>query len=318
MKTKLSVSLAAAALAALVLAGCSSAEPDASPSPSGSADNSAAQAAADAALDLVVWDEDADGVPTLTFDQPFAIGTTSARMIHDGDGDAIKEGDIVSLDYTVTSGTDGSISYSTYTSGTPESVPLVEGQIDPLLIEILAGAHVGADFLYAAVDSSTDPASSVIMAVTVANTVTPLERATGTAVTPPAGLPVVTLDATTGEPSVEIPKTDPPKDLVSQTLIKGDGEKVAEGDNITVHYTGWLWDGTEFDSSWDGGAPASFALADGQLIDGWVQGLAGQTVGSQVLLVIPPSLGYGDDDSADGKIPGGSTLVFVVDILAAS
>jgi peptidylprolyl isomerase len=318
VKTKLSLSIAAAAVAALALAGCSSAEPDASPSPSGSDDSSAVQAAADAALDLVVWDEDADGVPTLTFDQPFTVGTTSARMIHDGDGDVIKEGDIVSLDYTVTSGTDGSISYSTYTTGTPEPVPLTEGQIDPLLLEILVGAHVGADFLYAAVDTSTDPASSVIMAVTVASTVTPLERATGTAVTPPAGLPVVTLDATTGEPSVEIPKTDPPKDLVAQTLIEGDGAKVEEGDSITIHYPGWLWDGTEFDSSWEGGSPATFTLADGQLIEGWVLGLAGKTVGSQVLLVIPPDLGYGDEDSSNGTIPGGSTLVFVVDILATS
>jgi len=318
VKTKLSLTIAAAAVAALVLAGCSSAEPDASPSPSASDSSAALQAEADAALETVVWDEDADGVPALTFDQPFSIGTTAARMIHDGDGDIIKAGDIVSLDYTVTSGADGSITYSTYADGNPEPVPLTEGQIDPLLLEILDGAHVGADFLYAAVDPSTDPASSVIMAVTVAGTVTPLDRATGTAVTPEEGLPVVTLDATTGEPSVEIPEPDPPKDLVVQLVFKGDGEKVEEGDTITVHYSGWLWDGTSFDSSWEKGAPATFTLADGQLIDGWVKGLAGQTVGSQVLLVVPPDLGYGDDDSSDGRIPGGSTLVFVVDILAAS
>ena len=97
---------------------------------------------------------------------------------------------------------------------------------------------------------------------------------------------------------------------------QGDGPAVEEGDTVTVHYTGWLWDGTQFDSSWDKGSPATFTLADGQLIDGWVQGLAGQTVGSQVLLVIPPELGYGAD--GNDTIPGGSTLVFVVDILAAS
>ena len=320
MKTKFSLSIAAAAVAALVLAGCSSAGDDPSPSPSTSADaNTAAlQAEADAALAKVKWDEDDKGVPTLTFDQPFNVGVTAARMVADGDGAEIEAGQVVSLNYTITNGTDGTVAYSTYTEGgVPESVTLNEGQVDPVLLEILVGAHVGADFLYAAQDTTTATPSSVIMAVTVASAFSPLERATGTAVAPVDGLPVVTLDPTTGAPSVEIPKTDPPTDLVSQTLIKGDGAAVKEGDTLTVHYTGWLWDGTKFDSSWDNGAPATFTFATGKLIDGWLQGLAGQTVGSQVLLVIPPSLGYGDEDSQDGSIPGGSTLVFVVDILAA-
>ena len=82
---------------------------------------------------------------------------------------------------------------------------------------------------------------------------------------------------------------------------------------MIAHYTGWLLDGTQFDSSWDRGASSSFSLDE--VITGWKQGLAGHAVGSQVLLVVPPDLGYGDKDS--GKIPANSTLVFVVDILAA-
>lgn len=82
-----------------------------------------------------------------------------------------------------------------------------------------------------------------------------------------------------------------------------------------MQYTGWLWDGTQFDSSWDGGTSLSFAFVEGGLIDGWIQGLAGQPIGSQVLLIVPPEYGYGDVDN--GPIPAGSTLVFVVDILAA-
>jgi len=105
-------------------------------------------------------------------------------------------------------------------------------------------------------------------------------------------------------------------ELVAQPVIQGEGDLVEVGDSVTVHYTGWLWDGEQFDSSWDRGAPATFRLADGALIDGWVQGLAGQAVGSQVLLVVPSDLGYGD--AGTGSIPGGATLVFVVDILAAS
>jgi len=320
VKTKLSVSVAAAAIAALMLAGCSS-EPD-SPSPSASAtqgpDVAALQSAANAALESVSWDEDDNGIPTLKFDQPFSVGTNAVRVIKDGDGAEIHEGDIVSLTYTVTSGQDGTVAYSTYDQDTSEAVTLAPNQIDPVLIDALVGAHVGVTFLYAAVDPSSTPATSVIMAVKVADAVTPLDRATGTAVTPPAGLPVVTLDSS-GAPSIKTPSTKAPTDLVAQTLIKGEGATVKEGQTVTVNYTGWVWgnDGTPFDSSWQRGSTFSTPLDKASLIEGWVTGLAGQTVGSQVLLVIPPSLGYGDKDSADGAIPGGSTLVFVVDILAA-
>jgi len=324
VKTKLSVSVAAAALAALMLAGCSSAEdPTTSASPTAGAtqapDTAALMSAANAALETVSWDEDDKGVPTLKFDQPFSVGTNAVRIIKDGDGAEIHEGDIVSLTYTVTSGEDGTVAYSTYDSGTSEAVTLAQNQIDPVLIDNLVGAHVGVTFLYAAVDPSSTPATSVIMAVKVANAVTPLERATGTAVTPAEGLPVVTLDSS-GAPSIKTPSTKAPTDLVAQTLIKGEGATVKEGQTVTVNYTGWVWgsDGTPFDSSWQRGSTFSTPLDKSSLIEGWVTGLAGQTVGSQVLLVIPSSMGYGDKDSADGAIPGGSTLVFVVDILAAS
>ncbi|MDR1152091.1 MAG: FKBP-type peptidyl-prolyl cis-trans isomerase [Bifidobacteriaceae bacterium] len=144
-----------------------------------------------------------------------------------------------------------------------------------------------------------------------------IPRASGEAVAPAAGLPVVTL-ADDGTPSIEVPAgTEPPAELTAQTLIKGGGADVAEGAQVSVQYAGWLWDGTEFDSSWGrGGAPLDARLASGELIEGWVQGLVGQTVGSQVMLIIPPALGYGEADM--GTIPPNSTLIFVVDILDAS
>lgn len=125
-----------------------------------------------------------------------------------------------------------------------------------------------------------------------------------------AGMPTV-VRAPDGRPGVIVPDSAAPTDLEVQTLITGDGETVAADDTVLVQYTGVTWaDKTVFDSSWDRGA-ASFPLTN--LIEGFAQGLAGQTVGSQVLIVIPPELGYGDEGS--GSIPGGATLVFVVDIL---
>jgi peptidylprolyl isomerase len=121
--------------------------------------------------------------------------------------------------------------------------------------------------------------------------------------------------AANGAPSVDFGGAIKPEGLVVEVLDAGTGAPVVERQSITVHYTGWLWDGAQFDSSWDRGEPISFGIARGSLIDGWVDGLVGQTVGSKVLLVVPPEAGYGQRSM--GPIPGGSTLVFVVDVLEA-
>jgi peptidylprolyl isomerase len=103
-----------------------------------------------------------------------------------------------------------------------------------------------------------------------------------------------------------------------QPLIKGTGATVQSGQTISVNYTGVIWDtGKQFDSSWDRGEPIETVIGTGQVIPGWDKGLVGQTVGSQVLLVVPPADGYGTTGSSDGTIKGTDTLVFVVDILNA-
>ena len=107
-----------------------------------------------------------------------------------------------------------------------------------------------------------------------------------------------------------------PKEFEVIPLIEGEGPKVKEGDSISVDYFGIVWGGKEpFDESYSR-EPASFGLTKGGLIDGWVQGLDGVTVGSRVMLVIPSELGYGEQGSPP-DIPGGATLVFVVDVLGA-
>lgn len=114
-------------------------------------------------------------------------------------------------------------------------------------------------------------------------------------------------------PEITVPDGDPPTELVVETLVEGDGEEVESGDLLLADYAGVLWDGgEEFDSSWTRGEPAAFAIGTGAVIEGWDEGLVGQQVGDRVLLVIPPELGYGDQESP--TIPADSTLVFVVDI----
>jgi peptidylprolyl isomerase len=122
-------------------------------------------------------------------------------------------------------------------------------------------------------------------------------------------------------PTIKIPaKVTAPKTLQSKVLIKGTGAKVKSGQFIAVQYTGVNWrTGDVFDSSYDEGGAQDFQLATsaggGGLIPGMVTGLVGQTVGSRVLLVIPPADGYGSSGVSAAGIEGTDDLVFVVDIL---
>ena len=129
-----------------------------------------------------------------------------------------------------------------------------------------------------------------------------------------SNLPQITRDAV-GAPIPDFAGVELPGDLHVEVLEAGDGAPVAEGQSITVHYSGWLPDGSTFDSSWGRGEPISFVIARGSLIAGWVEGIVGQPVGSKLLLVVPPEKGYGA--RAVGPIPPNSTLVFVVDVLDA-
>jgi len=97
-------------------------------------------------------------------------------------------------------------------------------------------------------------------------------------------------------------------------VTPGSGESAAAGSTATVHYTGWLTNGTKFDSSRDRGQPFSFTLGAGQVIAGWDEGLAGMKVGGRRKLVIPADLGYGAA-GAPPDIPPGATLVFDVELL---
>ena len=127
-------------------------------------------------------------------------------------------------------------------------------------------------------------------------------------------LPQISRDAV-GAPIPDFAGAEVPEGLAVQVLEAGTGAPVIEGQSITVHYSGWLWDGTTFDSSWSRGEPISFVIARGSLIAGWVDGIVGQPVGSKLLLVVPPESGYGN--RAVGSIPPNSTLVFAVDVLDA-
>jgi peptidylprolyl isomerase len=108
--------------------------------------------------------------------------------------------------------------------------------------------------------------------------------------------------------------TKAPSGLWYTDMAVGQGDPAAAGRTVTVHYTGWLPNGTKFDSSRDRGEPFAFTLGAGQVIAGWDEGVKGMKVGGRRKLVLPPQLAYGDG-GAPPTIPPGATLVFDVEVL---
>jgi hypothetical protein len=119
--------------------------------------------------------------------------------------------------------------------------------------------------------------------------------------------PTISFDNTT---------STPPSTLEKKILKQGSGKEVKSGQKVSVNYYGVVYGQKEpFDNSYDRGEPFDFNVGAGSVIKGWDQGLLGQKVGSRVILVIPPDLGYGEQGQPP-TIPGNSTLVFVVDIIS--
>ena len=103
-------------------------------------------------------------------------------------------------------------------------------------------------------------------------------------------------------------------ELIIEDIIVGQGAEAVKYSIVTVNYTGWLEDGTKFDSSLNSGRePLRFTLGAGQMIQGFDQGIPGMKVGGKRKLTIPPNLGYGSQDK--GIIPPNSTLIFEIDLL---
>jgi peptidylprolyl isomerase len=268
--------------------------------------------------------------PTVAVTGPVAVKTTTREVVSAGTGEKAAKGNKVTFDYVIVNGRTGD-ELETSFGVQPVSLVLDEAQAQPVIVENLVGTPVGSRVVIAiapkegfAKSASSNPASPVkkndtlLFVVDLASASTPLTRATGAPVAPVEGLPTVKL-AKSGKPKLTVPQGDPPAALVAQPLITGAGTVVQAGQTLTVHYRGVIWDsGKTFDSSWSRKQPAEFPIGNGSVIAGWDEGLVGQTVGSQVLLVIPPDKGYGSDGAADAGIEGTDTLVFVVDILDAT
>ncbi|HEY6889451.1 MAG TPA: FKBP-type peptidyl-prolyl cis-trans isomerase [Solirubrobacter sp.] len=185
----------------------------------------------------------------------------------------------------------------------------------PLLLAVFAFAACGDDSSSSG-DSAAAPTETATEAATAAPTDAPTEAATpGAPVEGDAGVKVT--GKLGAEPKITVPSGGKaPTSLTFKDLKKGTGPKATAGQTVDMQYTGVLFkDGTKFDASWDrGGQPFSFSLGAGQVIPGWDQGIVGMQKGGRRLLVIPSSLGYGEQGTPGGPIGPNEALVFVVDL----
>ncbi len=247
-------------------------------------------------------------MPELEYEMPLTVEEPVVELVWEGTGPEVAEGQPVLVDYYAETGADGTVVGETF-SGEPKAYLLTAEALGVDIFEALRGQHVGTRVLHLVPPAEGQQAPTVAVFDLLPT------RADGEPVEPREGIPTVELDER-GAPTITVPAAEPPTELVVQPLLRGAGPQVEPGQVITVQYTGVRWsDGSEFDSSWGPGKlPAPFPIGVGSVIEGWDVGLVEQTVGSQVLLVVPPSQGYGGTDNELAA----ETLVFVVDILAAS
>lgn len=313
------------ALSVLVLlAGCSAAttSTDADSTAAPSTDVCAVESGT--ASDSVTVTGDLGAEPTVTFDAGLSVDTTERTTVIEGTGDEVPAGGAAAVAYTLYNGTTGekidsygwaegeNVSFTASTAAVLAGIAKTIGceTVGSRIVSVVAPDDAFGDSGYEDLGIAGGDSLVFVMDITA---LIP-SRADGADQPAVAGMPTVAL-ADDGTPTVTLPGGDAPTALQLAVLKKGTGATVAEGASVIVQYVGVKWStGEVFDQSWGTAGPTAFSLTD--VVPGFSQAVVGQTVGSQVLAVIPPSLGYGEAGADTTSELAGETLVFVVDILA--
>ena len=260
--------------------------------------------------------------PTMDFPTPLKGGTSiETRVLKEGTGAKFTGSEQVTVEFSASNGTTGEAFGGTSFDGTAPAQALFTPGQTPDLCHALSGVRIGSRVVVLVPaklahggqgipNAGVGADDSVIYLIDLVDVALPY--ATGSEQPAAAGFPAV-VRAPDGTPGITNPTGDAPTETKVATLLKGVGNEVKLGDSITVHYSGFIWGGEKFESTWDTKQPANFTLTEGNLIKGFITGLVGQTVGSQVIVVITPEDGYGAAGSS--SIPANSTLIFVIDIL---
>lgn len=322
---KLTHAILPAALAgALLMTACSGGGDQGDQAESASADCIAPGAASDG----VKFDGEIGTDLELTSPSPVKVATTERTVLEEGEGDPVEEGQSISVSMTMFNGEDGSALQQMPASSVKFGKEALQEWAYNGISCATAGSQAVVAAPYGEVWGEVTPDELGMEGVTeetpfvmvwqfgeITDAPKLLDKAEGDAQEAPADFPTVKL-AENGEPTITMPEgVEPPTELSIATLIKGEGEEVLPGDTVHVNYRGVIWStGEEFDSSWSRGEPTSFQTTG--VIGGFKEALEGQTVGSQVISVVPAEDGgYGAEWLEGRGYKPDDVMVFVLDIL---
>lgn len=324
------------ALLTLFLAAChasSSATSSASPTstqfiPTASASASVSASASASAhpsitpsttLDGITVTGDLGKLPTVKIPAPWGIDKTQAKTLIQGTGPEVTAGSMIEVNYWGANGYTGSVFDESFTAGKPISYA-VSGFIAGFQTGVI-GQKVGSRVLIGITgpDGYDSSGGNANIGIEVGDCLVFLvdiisvsaTGPSGSTVTPPAGLPTVSADLKAPTVTIDT-KATPPSALVVQPLIKGTGKAVTAASTVRVDFTEYAWSTGKVVKQTYGYSPLDGALSS--TIPGWQAGLVGQTVGSRVLLVVPPAQAYPSGNPRIDVKPG-ETMVYVIDIL---
>ena len=265
--------------------------------------------------------------PKVAWDGPLDVPDLESETLVEGKGPRLESGDLALVHLWIGNGFTNQTALDTYETGKPELLTLGPDLV-PAINDALEGSTAGSRVLVAAPpeDAFGDTgnpqlglgnADDVLFVVDVASAV--LDGPQGAERPLPEGMPEL-LEEDGTITGMDFRAADRPDGrLQSVRLVTGDGPKVARGDTIAARYLGQVFGGKKpFDENYSAAAPTTFTIGVGAVIPAWDRVLVGTPVGSRVMIVVPPKLGYGKEGQPDAGITGTDTLYFVVDVLAAA
>ncbi|MEU9342121.1 FKBP-type peptidyl-prolyl cis-trans isomerase [Streptomyces sp. NPDC048278] len=327
-----SLLLAAVPAGLVTLAGCgdnSSASSKASASPSASASVPPPKIV-DGPLPAITAGAKFDEKPTVAKGSGDPSKNLAVKTVIAGSGRSVAENDFIQANYLGQIWSTAKVFDQSY-DRTPLLMQLAAGSIIDGWRYGLAGRKVGSRVLMAVPptwgygtagnsQAGIKGTDTLVFVVDILNSFNSKSSSTGKVVAQSdAALPKIGTNTDGKAPSVEIPKVDPPKKLVANYVLEGDGAEVQAAQTVLCQFKGEVWDsGKVFEQTYESGRLAQFSLEQmQQVLKGLAQGITGKKVGSRILVVTPPDLAYGNNPPSGGVVEKGSTLVFTVDILAA-
>ncbi|MGW3462258.1 FKBP-type peptidyl-prolyl cis-trans isomerase [Streptomyces olivaceoviridis] len=329
-----SLLLAAVPAGLVTLAGCGDGTSDSSKtgaSPSASASSAPPPKIVDGPLPAVTAGTKFGEKPTVAKGPGDPSKNLAVKTLIAGSGRTVAENDFIQANYLGQIWSTAKVFDNSYDRKRPLVIQLAQGGIIDGWRYGLAGKKTGSRVQIAVpptwgygtegnAQAGIKGTDTLVFVIDLIDSFNSKSSAKGTPVPQhDAALPKVATNTDGQVPKVTVPKADPPKKLVSEYVLEGDGPELKADQTVLCQFQGLVWDGGKtFQRTYGSGRLSQFSLEQmQQSVKGLAQGLTGKKVGSRVLIVVPPDLGYGGNPPSGGVIKKDATLVFTVDILAA-